>query len=83
MSQEGKYEIHLTVATNLRLEGWKSSFIDGDPVLGSGKRHYLTSYASSLNDANDKMNLAINNLNILKIQIIRTKIEYIVFDQVF
>lgn len=82
------YECHITfenVDSELEVRllayasevGWKTSFIDGDPALGPGKRFFLTSHASNLEDM-------YVNMRLVSIQApavpIREKIEQIVHD---
>ena len=82
-SQEGRYELHLTFGSEVRLTGWKESAIDGDANLGNGVKYYLTTYASSLSAAKEKLDIAVKDLRNKGSIPLRAKIEYIVLDQLF
>lgn len=77
-----KFEIHLTFDAPAELPGWSYSKIDGDPVLGGGPRHYLTSYATSLERALAKIGDArlLLGIRFLADHLLREKIEQIVHD---
>lgn len=83
--QEGKYELHITLTEKAELEGWKPSAIDGDPLLGNGVKHYLTTYAASEKSAHEKICNALWALGDkgLRSSVLRAKIEYIVYDVKF
>lgn len=84
------FEIHVTVnRPELSLEvlelediakrhGWKTSMIDGDPVLGEKVFFYFTSYASSMTLAFRKLKALTD---ILGDRVIREKIEEIKYDR--
>ena len=76
--QQNKYELHITLLEPVELEGWKSSAIDGDPLLGDGVKYYLTTYSVSEEQGHDKINQALDVLHNKKV--IRAKIEHIVYD---
>lgn len=82
------YECHITVE---RQDGpaaeevakrlhWKYSQIDGDPVLGKKVFAYLTTHDSDLLRMRDRMNMASGDLRAIGINVIREKIELIVYD---
>jgi hypothetical protein len=74
--QKGKYELHLTFLEPELLSGWHPSRIEGDPLLGSGPKYYLTSYADSKDEAESKLALAMQ----ARPTFIRAKIEHIIYD---
>lgn len=81
---KGKFEIHLTLNRRVDpLDGWSDSVIDGDPVLGTGIKFYLTSYAGTKEQALARIDTARNRLALRgDIEyLIREKIEEIVHDQ--
>lgn len=79
-----KFEIHLTYDCEVpEIHGWKYSKIDGDPVLGSGARHYLTTYAGSLDAALLRIQDARDELYQFAGSLQREKVEEIVYDKRF
>ena len=81
-NQEGKYELHITLTKAVELEGWKSSAIDGDPLLGDGVKHYLTTYTSDEETARKKLWNGLWELadRGLRLTVLRAKIEHIIYD---
>lgn len=82
------YECHITVA---RKDGpvaeilakemhWKFSQIDGDPVLGKEVFAYLTTHDNDLLQMQRRMNYAVTALRDQGVEVIREKIELIVYD---
>lgn len=82
------YECHITVerqdgpvaagvATALH---WKYSQIDGDPVLGKKVYAYLTTHDSDLLRMRDRMTTAVSALRDQGVDVVREKIELIVYD---
>jgi len=80
-----KFELHITLSNKVEIQGWKSSSIHGDPLLGPALKHYLTTYAGTKEEAEDKLKDGLQVLYLMdkKHEIIRAKIEYIVFDAIF
>lgn len=88
-----KFELHVTldleedqedVANNIAiLEGWKTSKIDGDPVLGSGIKFYFTKYEILLRNAEDSLYKIHSILVRNKLKVVRLKIEQIIYDKRF
>jgi hypothetical protein len=84
------YECHVTVLatevnrgalTNIgRQDGWKTSFVDGDPDLGKGTRFFMTSHYTSQEEAIINTNLIANRINGEGFEVIRRKIEHVVAD---
>ena len=87
------YECHVTVAPpataskrkwfeSLALaQGWKTSEIAGDPLLGQKNFFYFTTHAKVYEDIYGKMEkLAAHLSDDREIQVLRKKIEHIVFD---
>lgn len=80
------FECHITVArpdNQRRLEalavehGWKTSFIEGDPLLGKQGFFYFTSYHTSLVEMKIRMH---EFADLLPVPVLRKKIEEIVYD---
>lgn len=59
---------------------WKTSEINGDPILGKKTFFYFTSYGETQNDVFLRMKKVCNDLNSEGIEVLREKIEYIVYD---
>ena len=82
------YELHITVnVADAEVAGmiardlhWKTSQIDGDPVLGHRPFFYLTTYTKTMGEAFKVMAKATRALREGGIAILREKIEYIVHD---
>lgn len=86
------YECHITmvgnpnsIEHNTKGIGWKFSKIDGDPDLGKGVKCYATMhYSFSRNNEEDiveKVNQYADFLNeFLDIEVIRRKVELVVYD---
>lgn len=88
-SKSPNFEIHITchVKDAVKVENyiehdtkWKFSVIDGDPLLGKKPHCYLTGHTITYPFAKDKMEDAVYNLGIRGVEIIRQKIELIVYD---
>lgn len=63
--------------------GWKFSSIDGDPVLGSGVKSYLTRQmkeSQGLDFAIASVESVAANLREQGFQVLRTKVEHVVYD---
>lgn len=83
------YECHVTVERPVNQEtrelyervgtehGWKTSMIDGDPVLGKKVFFYFTKHGSSFGSIKNRM---FNLEEILGDRVVRSKIEHIVYD---
>lgn len=89
------YELHITflekkeqelrVKLFVEVYGWKYSIIDGDPVLGEGVKmyatiHFPTSYG--IKRVKDTLLWTSNRLQAAGFNVIRNKIECVVFDEV-
>lgn len=85
------YECHLTfdslsnaqlrtLEAYARLCGWKTSFIDGDPALGPGKRFFLTDHNKDAKALFTRMTQAKAGLFLKGISPVREKIEHIIHD---
>lgn len=87
------YEVHITLdikeqyektaLTNACPEGWSTSFIDGDPILGKGIKFYFTTHRKRYQDAHVSMLQLWNSLLDRGFKPIRRKIEEIVLDERF
>lgn len=83
------FECHVTVqapagmptleAIALR-HGWKTSVIDGDPVLGKGPRFYFTKHANDFKTLEHYMMQLSHDLELTGVKLLRRKIEAIIFD---
>lgn len=58
--------------------GWKTSWIEGDPLLGPGKRMFLTSHSKRLLQLHQKMSDALVSRDMPPA--VRSKIEHIIHD---
>jgi hypothetical protein len=88
----GLYEAHVTVekpandTERLLLEAvgreyhWKTSEIDGDPVLGKNLYYYFTSHAHTYDALLRRMQLIVQDLRGVGVHVVREKIEHIVYD---
>ena len=82
------YECHITlsvkdaeIAAKLAKEHhWKTSEIARDPVLGNNTYYYLTSHHSNYTDMFIHLRNMVEQLTFNKINVIREKIEHIVYD---
>lgn len=86
------YECHITVRRTLVLgqrheqemfagrHGWKMSAIDGDPVLGPGICVYFTRHARQAPELFAAMRRMSTTLRGIGAEVIREKIEEIVYD---
>jgi len=84
------YEIHVTVpwspVTQRKFQdlgteyGWSTSWIDGDPNLGSGRRFYFTRHEPTYMGAMVFMEKLVWKLNQAGHVVLRRKVEQIVFD---
>ena len=82
------FECHITFENvDAELEGqlvklaqhhrWKTSFIDGDPALGPGKRFFLTSHDRDCANMFNRMKEVVRSAPVAPV---REKIEEIVYD---
>jgi hypothetical protein len=86
------YECHITVSKPTSLTslsvlkeigltyGWKTSSIDGDPLLGEQIFFYFTIHSKSYDDIFSKMEALSVHLHSLEFTVLRKKIEQIVYD---
>jgi hypothetical protein len=82
------YECHITVPRDHLDEAetcvdpgyWRSSRIDGDPVLGKQVYGYLTAHDHDLQTLFANMDAAANTLRAAGVVVIREKIEHIIHD---
>jgi hypothetical protein len=63
--------------------GWKTSEIARDPVLGQASYFYLTTHSTDLSTMLSRMHLAVHELKTRGVEVIREKIEAIVYDTKF
>lgn len=76
-------EAHISYLGNLTdiPEGWKTSRIDGDPLLGPGVKNYLTKHYTDIMVAIADLSLTLAALQTIKgINILRHKIELVIID---
>lgn len=73
------YEIHVTFrdVQPLAFSGWSSSKIDGDPVLGTGTRWYMTCHTKTEVNAR----AAVEEAKRFWPQAVRYKIEHVILDE--
>lgn len=90
------YEAHITLAVDRTTEvsrelartaaaiaeglGWKSSHIDGDPVLGVGVKSYLTKHAADGQSLLIVMQHTAAILRAAGLDVLRQKVEHVVYD---
>ncbi len=87
-----RYECHITLNKPKSTEearklfsiaanhNMKTSFIAGDPVLGSGKYFYLNGFDISFDLLKQRMELAVALIRNHNIEVLREKIEQILHD---
>jgi hypothetical protein len=84
-----RYECHITtttehveVATRIaQANGWKTSQIERDPILGDETFFYLTKYHIDFLAIGEEMMIMVNTLHIAGVKVLREKIEKIVHDR--
>jgi hypothetical protein len=82
------FEVHITgrlkdkdyLKTIAEQFGWKTSCIAGDPVLGPETHFYLTCYDLVYGKALNKLQLTATAIRDANIEVVREKIEFIVYD---
>ena len=84
------FECHITVENDLGRKvfyqllaeqcGWKTSCIDGDPLLGKGLHFYFTRHDKNYEDMFINIEKLAGLLELDKVVIIRKKIEHIMYD---
>lgn len=86
------YECHITIDKPSTLQsihlceelghsyGWKTSFIDGDPVLGKKVFFYFTRHSATYESLFVRMRELADYLDLISIVVVRLKIEHIVYD---
>jgi hypothetical protein len=84
------FECHITVEAqeqSLKLledvgitNGWKTSFIVGDPDLGKGNRFFFTAHYDNLDTAFQHTEAMDWSLRMLKYTVARKKIEEVIMD---
>jgi hypothetical protein len=82
------YECHITIPAKAAEAGreiaskthWKFSVIDGDPVLGKHVFAYLTTHGTDLTKVVARMNEVSAEVKAYGVDVIREKIELIVYD---
>ena len=82
------YECHITLRRAdgskaeeiAKLLHWKYSQIDGDPVLGKEVFAYLTTHSNDMLTIHKRMTTAVDHLRSVGIEVVREKIELIVYD---
>ncbi len=60
--------------------GWKTSQIDGDPVLGEKVYFYFTHHCKNYSVIYSRMLHLLANLRSANIETVRSKIEHIIYD---
>ena len=90
-----KFEAHITFDRNVFhklllltkfltvFDEWKTSEIDGDPVLGQKVYGYFTSYASDEATLRERLDQAVENARKFSCPPVRAKIEQIIYDERF
>ncbi len=63
-----------------RASEWSTSCIDGDPLLGAKPYFYFTDHEHTFEAAHDRRKMLALVLEIEGIEILREKIEHIVYD---
>lgn len=91
LAKKNYYECHITMLGDKNIlrplveqSKWKFSAIDGDPVLGDGIKCYATMFYSNRfkdTDVLDKLLAVANDLAAAGAQIIRKKIEFVIWDE--
>lgn len=82
----GYFECHVTFRTtdgDPHVSGWKFSAIDGDPVLGSGVKSYLTRQfrdTKPLAEVVNEVEFAAAQLRDEGLPVLRTKVEHVCYD---
>lgn len=66
------------VAQQLR---WKTSVIQGDPILGEESFFYFTAHAGDYMEMYERMRTLLKRLHEEKIPVCRKKIELVLYDQ--
>lgn len=82
------YECHITchqkdaipATTVAQGHHWKTSEIARDPVLGEATYFYLTSHGATYDHLYGRMKAASEALQSLGVEVVREKIEHIVYD---
>lgn len=82
------YECHITFRSNPKYscydpDGWKYSRIDGDPVLGKGVKEYYTTFfkeEENLDFIITKLELAADRVRNQGHEVLRTKVELVMYD---
>lgn len=82
------FEVHITcfqkdaeAATRVAAaEHWKTSQIAGDPVLGKDTYFYLTTHGADLPRTMGRLALASTLLKEAGVEVVREKIEVIIYD---
>lgn len=82
------YETHITVnvqdaqvaASVAADRHWKTSQIDGDPVLGDKPFFYLTRYGTNFEQVIEDLHKCVEDLKKWDVRVLREKIEAIIYD---
>jgi len=82
------FECHITLHNRhadvgkqiAELFGWKTSAIDGDPLLGKEVFFYLTKHDDDYKQIAEDMYKCFGRLQDLQVEVVRLKIEEILFD---
>lgn len=85
------YECHITcdvkdaaIATEVaRIDNWKTSEIARDPTLGNKNFFYLTCHERDVEKIFLRMRAVVRALRHLKVEVLREKIELIIYDTKF
>lgn len=88
------YEVHITFKTpskeaaeaftKKKAPTWTFSAIDGDIILGAGIKCYLTKHfniRTTEDDVLEELNNTAKNIDCMGIDVIRKKIELVVYDE--
>ena len=60
--------------------GMKTSWITGDPVLGTGKWFYISGYDTDFDSLLNKVKNVAENIRARGVEVVREKIEEILYD---
>lgn len=87
--QDVSYESHITIELKdaipwgiavAQAQKWKTSQIDGDPLLGDKVYFYLTAHDSDYHRLFDRMKETVEALESNNVVVLREKIEHIIYD---
>lgn len=73
-------ELKMQLISIARTHQMKPSWITGDPVLGDGKYFYISGFDSTFDVLLNKIKVLVADLQSHKFEVIREKIEQIMYD---